>query len=353
MTMRAAVMRDHRFQVEEVPTPDPGPGQVLVRTRACGICGSDLHFFHHADGMVAKAEALGAPVDELKRGLKCGLVLGHEFIAEVVDFGPGAERGLRRGDRVCSMPFVLKGGARVLLGSNPETPGAYAEFMALSEPLLLRVPEETPDEAAAWTEPVGIAVHAVNRAALLPADVAVVLGCGPIGLAITAVLKRRGVRTVVASDLSPRRRELAGIMGADQVVDGRRESAVLLATGKAAASGGQVVVFENTGAGGVLGRVVLEAPQNARVVVTGIAPNEEPILPMLAVSKELRLDFVIYYTPEEFAQALELVASGAFDWRPVTTGKVGLDGVGEAFAALGDAEAHAKIMIEPWRDGGL
>jgi threonine dehydrogenase-like Zn-dependent dehydrogenase len=342
-------MRDHRLQVEEVPTPEPGSGQVLVRIRACGICGSDLHFFHHAEDMVRRAEELGAPVDELKRGLRCGLVLGHEFVAEVVDFGPETQRRLTRGDRVCSMPFVLKGGVPMLLGSNPETPGAYAEYMVLSESLLLKTPEETPDEAAAWTEPVGIAVHAVNRAALQPNDIAVVLGCGPIGLAITAVLRRRGVRTIIASDLSPRRRELVGVVGADQVVDGRLESAVLIAAAKAAASGGQVVVFENTGASGVLGRVVLEAPQGARVVVTGIAPGEEPILPMLAVSKELRLDFVIYYTAAEFAEALELVSN----WRPVTTGKVGLDGVEAAFAALSDPERHAKILIEPWRDGGL
>ena len=348
--MRAAVFKDRHFQVADLPTPEPGPGQVLVKVRACGICGSDLHFARHADHIVEQARRLGAPTAELERGLATGLVLGHEFVGEIVAFGPGTTRTLAEGDRVCSMPFVLKESGPALLGSTPETPGAYAEYLVLSEALCLKVDEAIPDAAAALVEPLGIAVHAVARAELQDGDVAVVVGCGPIGLAITAVLAMRGTATIVASDLSPRRRALARTMGATATIDGRDASPVAAAA--AAAPGARMVIFENTGAPGMLGRLVLEAPQNARLVVSGIAPGEESFIPMVAIMKELQISFVIYYTPDEFAQALAAIRDGRFDWKPLVTGTVGLDEVDEAFAALADPEQHAKILIDPWRQPG-
>lgn len=341
--MRAAVMRGDRFVVEERPMPEPGAGDVLVRVRACGICGSDLHYFKHAPETIELASKLGVPTDEMKRTLREGPVLGHEFVCEIVEFGPDTQKSLRVGDRVASMPFLLRGGAPVLIGSSPEVGGAYAEYMLLSEALLLPVDASVPDEAAALIEPLGIAVHAVNKAKIGAGDTAVVVGCGPIGLTIISVLKARGVGDIIATDLSPARRKLAAEMGATRVIDASRESAIA-----AANSPQPLVIFENTGAPGVLGKLVVEAPQNARIIVTGIAAAEESFLPMAAILKELNFSFVIYYTPEEFAEALALIKAGALDWRKLVTGKVGLDGVTQAFSDLSNPERHAKILIDPW-----
>jgi len=345
MTMRAAVMRCEQIVVEDVPIPTPGAGDVLVKVRACGICGSDLHYNHHMHHLIGNARKLGFPVDELERSVRQGVVLGHEFVGEIVDFGTATQRTLKRGDRVCSMPFLLKAGAPVLVGSNPETPGAYAEYMLLSEALLLKVDDGVTDEAASLVEPMAIAIHAVNKSGIGPEGVAVVVGCGPIGLAITAVLRARGIRHIVASDLSTRRRSLAGAMGAGAVVNGREES--VIARAASAAPGAQVFIFENTGAPGMLARLVLEAPQNAVVTITGIAQGDEAFLPILAVSKELTFRFVIYYTPTEFAEALDFVQRGEVDWRALVTGKVGLTGIAQAFEDLADPERHAKIVIDP------
>ncbi len=344
--MRAAVLREHRFTVEEVATPAPGPADVLVKVRSCGICGSDLHYVHHIGSIIEKARSLGAPTDELERSVSQGVVLGHEFVGEIVSFGEAAAKTLKLGTRVCSVPFVLKGGAPVLIGSNPETTGAYAEYMTLTEANLVPVPDEVSDEAAALTEPLGIAVHAVNKASMLRDAAAAVVGCGPIGLTVIAVLKARGVKHIIASDLSPKRRALALSMGASVVVDGRTESVITAAAGAAGAA--PLVVFENTGAPGMLYRLILEAPQNARIVVTGIAAGDESILPMLAITKELSIQFVIYYAPDEFAGALEMIRRDALDWRKLVTGKVGLDGIPQAFDDLTDPERHAKILIDPW-----
>ena len=350
--MQAAVLRNHAFHLESVPTPVPGPGQVLVKVHACGICGSDMHFFRHADHIVEQAKKLGAPTADLERGLATGLVLGHEFVGEITAFGPGGGQTLKLGDRVCSMPFVLKEAGPALLGSTPETPGAYAEYLVLSEALCLKVDDSIPSEAAALTEPLGIAVHAVNKAEMKAGDVAVVVGCGAIGLAITAVLKMRGVvTTIIASDLSPRRRALATAMGATETVNGKDASPIARAA--ALAPGARVVIFENTGAPGMLGRLVIEAPQNARIVVSGIAPGEESFIPMVAIMKELSLQFIIYYSPEEFAEALAAIRDGQLNWKLLVTATVGLDSVGAAFKALEDPESHAKILIDPRKMGGL
>jgi (R,R)-butanediol dehydrogenase/meso-butanediol dehydrogenase/diacetyl reductase len=345
MTMRAAVMRGDRFVVEERAVPTPAAGDVLVKVRACGICGSDLHYFKHAPEIIALAEGLGAPTEAMRRTLREGPVLGHEFVCEVAAFGPETKGDLPLGARVVSRPFLMRDGAPVLIGSSPEAPGAYAEFMLLSEDLLLPAAGAAPDEALALVEPLGIALHAIHKAALRADDGIAIVGCGPIGLALIAALRARGFERIAASDLSAKRRVLARELGAAEVVDGLRESVVAVATRHGAP---RLVVFENTGAPRMLSRLVLEAPQGARLVVAGIPAGEESFLPMIAITKELSFEFVIYYTQEEFADALAMMERGTLDWRKLVTGKVGLDGVTQAFRDLADPEAHAKILIDPW-----
>jgi (R,R)-butanediol dehydrogenase / meso-butanediol dehydrogenase / diacetyl reductase len=343
--MRAALLRRDQIVVEKVADPKPGPGDVVVKVLACGICGSDLHMGQHMHHIIENGKAAGVPTADFERAVNDGVVLGHEFVGEIVDFGPDTQRTLKTGQRVCSMPFVLKSGVPVLVGSNPETMGAYAEYMLLTEALLMPVDERVTDEAAAFVEPLGIAIHAVNKSGITPDHAAIVVGCGPIGLAIVAVLKARGIKHIVASDLSARRRELAGVMGATHIVNGASES--VIAKTASVAPTAPVIVFENTGARGMLNRVVLEAPQNTTIVVTGIAPGSDSFMPLVAVGKELNFKFVIYYTPQEFAEALDMVRSGAVNCKPLITGKIGLNGVAQAFKDLADPERHAKIIIDP------
>jgi threonine dehydrogenase-like Zn-dependent dehydrogenase len=340
--MRAVVAREGALSVEERPELEPGPGEVLASVLACGICGSDLHYLKHCRHTLELARSLCAPTNEMERAIQQGVVLGHELVARIEDFGPATQRTLQRGDRVCSVPFVNRGGTPVLLGSNPETPGAYAERIVLTEAALLRVDDSLSDEAAAGVEPVAIAVHAVAKSELAAGDRAVVIGCGPIGLATIAVLRSRGVREIAASDPSRFRRELAGALGASAVVDPAQASVF---AGVPAAPG--CLVFENSGAPGMLDRVVLEAPAGARIVVTGIAAGYERLLPMLAITKELSFQFVIYYAPREFAEAHELLRSGAIDWSSLVTRRVGLGGAARAFDDLAQAEREAKIVVDP------
>ena len=358
--MRAVVMRNRALVVAEVPTPEPGPGEVLVRTLACGICGSDLHALKHADRFVENSKRSGNPrVMDLSRDV----VMGHEFCAEIVDHGPGTTRTLKAGARVCSRPTLLRATGPQSIGYSNDNPGGYGEYMRLSEALLLEVPDGLTTEHAALTEPMAVGVHAVAKARLERDDAPLVIGCGPVGLAVIAALRLRGVRPIVAADFSRRRRELALALGADVVIDPAqsgpwaswREAAVYQDASRAPAlppwiAGPAVrpaVVFECVGVPGVLDELMAASPRGTRIVVVGVCMEPDTIHPMLGISKELNLQFVLGYTPDEFAATLGHLAKGEIPASPLITGEVDLDGVAQAFVDLGSPEHHAKILVRP------
>jgi threonine dehydrogenase-like Zn-dependent dehydrogenase len=342
--MRAAVMRNAELVVDTIADPVPDEGEVLVKTLACGICGSDLHALQHADKMVEAARESGAPfVPDLTRDV----VMGHEFCAEVVDFGPHTSAPVRAGDRVVSMPLVFRGGRLEGVGYSNQFPGGYGELMVLSAGLVLSVPNGLATEHAALTEPMAVGVHAVAKARLDASDAALVIGCGPVGLAVIAALQLRGTAPIVAADFSPLRRALAEHLGAHVVVDpsDRPPFAAL----RDAANARPAVIFECVGVPGILRQIMRDAPHGARVVVAGVCMEDDLIKPMFGINKELAVQFVLGYTPDEFAQTLHAIAEGQMDVAPLITGRVGVDGVPGAFRTLAQPDAHAKILVEPWR----
>jgi threonine dehydrogenase-like Zn-dependent dehydrogenase len=333
-------MERGRLWVDTLPDPLPGPGEVLVRSRACGICGSDLHAARHTDAFVRTSREAGGA---FKLTTFAPVVLGHEFCAEVVDYGPRTERRLAAGSLVCSVPVLLRGEALVI-GYSDVAPGGFAELMLLSESLLLPVPAGTPVEHAALTEPMAVGLHAVAKARLEGNETVLVLGCGPVGLAVLIALVERGVSRIVAADYSPARRALAARLGAEIVVDPRTESPFERELLRAESG---VVIFECVGVPGMIDRIFLGAPRNARIVVVGVCLEGDTSRPLIAINKELNVQYVLGYTLEEFGQALARIADGRFDVAPLVTGRVGLDGVAAAFEALADPERHAKILVEP------
>ena len=358
--MRAAVMRDRKLVVADVPMPEPGPGDVLVRTLACGICGSDLHALKHADKFVETARRAGNPrVMDLGRDV----VMGHEFCAEIVEHGPSTTRALPVGTRVCSRPTLLRESGPQSIGYSNDNPGGYGQYMRLSEAILLPVPNGLATDPAALTEPMAVGVHAVQKARLAQEDAPLVIGCGPVGLAVIAALRLAKMEPIVAADFSARRRELAGALGADVVVDPAastpwqswREAAVYRDASRAPAlppwlAGPAVrpaVVFECVGVPGVLDQVMVAAPRGTRIVVVGVCMEPDTIHPLIGIVKELSLQFVLGYTPEEFAATLRHIAEGEIPTAPLLTGHVGLAGVAGAFEELASPERHAKILVHP------
>ena len=379
--MKAVTCTNGKLEVVELPAPAPDRGQLLIDVLRCGICGSDLHARLHCDEAADVASEVG--YDALMRSHE-EIVFGHEYCGEVVDHGPRSRRTIRTGTRVVAMPLLRRGGDVHAVGLSVHAPGGYAEQMLVQESLAFPVPNGLPTDIAALTEPMAVGLHAVRRSEIGKGDVAVVIGCGPVGLAVICMLKARGVRTVIASDFSAGRRGLAQACGADVVVDPGVESPYASAEQhKHLTSATQVfdlavtamdklrrlplpwwrvwqaaelvglakpkhpVVFECVGVPGVIEQIISTAPLYSRVVVVGVCMQPDRFRPSMAINKEIDLRFVIGYTPPEFRESLHLLAEGNVVAAPIVTGVVGLPGVDNAFSALGDAERHAKILIDP------
>ncbi|WP_408897149.1 zinc-binding dehydrogenase [Nocardioides sp. R1-1] len=380
--MRAVVCHQAELTVEDLPDLTPERGQVLIDVERCGICGSDLHARLHCDETAADVAELG--YDHFMRSSD-RVVMGHEFVGTIADYGPRTRKQLPVGTRVVALPVLRSGGSVHLTGLSPLASGGYAEQVLAIPSMTMRVPDGLDAEGAALTEPMAVALHAVRRGEVGARDTAVVIGCGPIGLAVIAMLKATGVRQVIASDFSAGRRALAERMGADVVVDPAEASPwasfadskrylteaialaelgidamdklravpllpwahVMRAAEKAGATPRGPVVFECVGVPGMIEHVVANAPLLSRVVVVGVCMGEDSFRPSMAINKEIDLRFAFAYDPSEFHQTLQWIASGKVDVRPLVTGTVPLDGVAAAFEDLGDPERHAKILVDP------
>lgn len=346
--MRAAVLRKGEIVLrEDAPEPTASFGQVLVQVKACGICGSDLHFAKHGAAMLALGKEMGGmpPIDTGPEvDLDRDVFMGHEFSAEVLEVGPDTV-GPAAGTLVTSIPILLgMEGVRPIVYSN-DVPGGYAERMLLSAPMLAEVPNGLDFRLAALTEPMAVGLHAVNKSRIQRSEGALVLGCGPVGLAVIGALRMKGVETIVATDFSPARRVLASTMGATEVGDPRDEPA--FDAWQRAGGSRPLVVFEAIGVSGIIDGILRDAPHASRVVVVGVCMEPDRINPFFGISKELNIQFCLGYDPMEFGEALRAIAEGDLDVGPLITGEVGLEGVAGAFEALGNPDQHCKILVIP------
>ena len=335
-------MERGRVWVDEVADPTPGPGEILVKSLACGICGSDLHAVQHTDAFVATSRESGGA---FRLTTFNPVVLGHEFCAEVVDYGVATERRFKPGTLVCAVPGLLRAGGFEPLGYSDQVPGGFAEYMLLAERLTVAVPPGTPVATAALTEPMAVGHHAVNKAQLKGGEAIVVVGAGPVGLAVVAHLKQRGAGPVVVAELSSGRRRLAERMGADLVLDPAAASPYAEAGIRSA---DQVVIFECVGASGMIDQIFRDAPAGARIVVVGVCLQDDVSRPLMAINKELSMQFVLGYGRREFKETLLMIADGTLDVAALVTDEIPLDQVPEAFADLGAPRHRGKILVRPW-----
>jgi len=383
--MKSVLCHNAELRVVERTKLEPAKGQVLLDVVRCGICGSDLHMQHHCDHMHILANRVGfngvaQSTDEF--------VMGHEFCGRVLDYGPKTRRKFKADTLVCAMPLLNVGTLGYQpTGLSPNASGGYAEQVLAQSSLMFEVPNGLDADSAALTEPMAVALHAVRRSRIKTSEPAIVIGCGPVGLGVIAMLKAAGVKTVVASDFSPNRRRLAELCGADIVVNPKEQSpfanwkefgllgnvsdAINFGMGlfekvqavplpwwhawrvadKLGALPKRPVIFECVGVPGVLQQIIEGAPLFSRIVGVGVCMQSDKIEPALAINKELEIQFVLGYTPLEFRDTLHMIAEGQVTCAPLITGIVGLDGVNPAFAALRDPEQHAKILIDPKRAG--
>lgn len=354
--MKAAVLRDGKIAVEDMPEPERGSAHILARPIVCGICGSDLHARDnaaHLCDLVHRAGFRGF-MDPAKP-----VVMGHEFCCEVLEASP--DHGFARGQRVVALPFLNGPKGIELLGYSNLSYGGFAEQMLLQPELTFAVPDHVPDEIAAMTEPLSVAVHAVAEAGAGPDDAFVVVGCGPVGLFVIARLRALGLGPILAVEPDPVRAKMAEQVGADIVIApggdiqekwwtdlglplGLSDS---MAVDPNLRKRKRAVLFECVGKPGMLMRLALDAPIGAKIIVIGNCMETDQIEPAFLLQKGLSLQFVFAYTTEEFVDAFKMVCADPERLRPLLTGEQGLAQTSSAFDALARGGGAIKIQINP------
>jgi threonine dehydrogenase-like Zn-dependent dehydrogenase len=349
--MKAAVFRGLRdLRLEEIPDPVCGPRDVVLEVQACGICGTDLHGY-------SVGSEFGPP----------GTVPGHEFSGRVVEAGAEVW-GIATGDRVTAWPSVPCDRCPRCAEGNWQqceqmleraisvaTPGAFAEYVRIPEARLgrtvFRIPDEVDWVSAATVEPLSVGLRAVDLAGPGPADTAVVLGLGMVGQCVVQGLKLRGVGRVIGVDLSPLRLETARASGADAMIDAGREDLParvqeLSGRGSATQGGSADVVFECSGTPRALRQGLHLARNAGTMVVVALYEQEATIDPNVFAMKQLRVLGSFGYRTE-FAQALELLASGRVRTLPLVTQQLPLERIVEGFETQLDKQRSVKVMIRP------
>jgi len=356
--MKAAVLQNNQLVIRNVADPVPGSGDVLVKTQACGVCGSDLHVLHYCDAVLNGFRQGGVPIDFDPAP---GVILGHEYCAEIVDYGPGTEKKLKPGTRVSSIPYIVNDRIFEHVGYSNRYPGGFGEYMLLPESLLVPVPDNLSSDIASLAEPLTVGVHAVDRAEMKGDEVPIVIGCGTIGLMVILALKAKGIGPIVAADFSPYRRELAAKLGADVVVDPAEQSPYQSWVEVAAPGGYRIdspnalfgtgpkprpcVVFECVGVPGVIQQMFASAPPRSRLIVVGVCMQPDEIQPSIGLFKQMDMRFSFIYSTQEFTEAVHLLAEGKVDAAPMVTGRVSVDELPGIIGELGNPEAHCKVVV--------
>jgi (R,R)-butanediol dehydrogenase/meso-butanediol dehydrogenase/diacetyl reductase len=339
--MKAAVFQEvgKPLAIEEVPDPTPGARDLIVRVHSSGICGTDLH-------------SAGLPP-----GLPRGTVMGHEFSGEVVEAGSDVRTDWKMGERLCALPFIGCGECVACLTGDcfrctngtitglGQVPGAYAEFVRVGANEAVRLPESVDWDSGATVEPLAVGLHAVHRAQLRRGETALVIGAGPIGLAVTLWARFFGARVVAVSEKASGRLTLAAQFGATHGIDAGSEDPG--ETFARLAGGPPDVVFECVGVPGVLQSTIGLARPRGRVVVVGMCMQPDTIMPALAIAKELRLDFVVAYEKSDFEFTVDMMAGERIHSGPMITDHVTLDGFAEAFEALRTPTTQCKVLLHP------
>ncbi len=333
--MRAAVFRDFNqpLHIDQVAEPRPAADQVLIRVARCGICGSDLH--------LTREPAMGA---------QRGTILGHEFSGEVIELGADA-RGFKVGDRVavapvrgCGQCAACRGGEPAWCDSMLLQGGGYAELAVAAERQCLKLPSAASVEDGALVEPLAVALHGVALAGLTAGMRVLVLGAGPIGLAVGFWARRLGATRVAVVDVTPLQADLARKVGATAFVQAGEEAA---GRANSALGGMPDIVFECVGKPGILAQALEYVRPRGSIVMLGLCTTQDSFVPFRAVSKEVKFITSAFFNMHEYEASLDVLDGGHTDARALITDIIPLTELPAVFESLRQRTSQCKVMVRP------
>jgi 2-desacetyl-2-hydroxyethyl bacteriochlorophyllide A dehydrogenase len=343
--MKAAYIENGKVLVGEMPDPVPTTGQALVRTHSCGMCASEQHFLHSGQNVIDLSRQYGGPYASLDFGKP--FVPGHEYVGEVIDYGPGSRRTVKPGRRVTSVPVMRNAGGHSVVGFSHECPGGWGELMLLDENVLMEIPDGLDDDWAAMTEPLAVGLEHARRGRPTKDDVALVIGCGAIGLGVIAGLRLMGIAPIIAADFHAGRRETAIAMGADIAVDPRELSPYAAIPDLAGRRAN--LVYECVGLPGLLSQIIAAVGFEARIVMGGYCMEAEQFYIFAAQNKRLTIHFAAGEEQQDMELALRSIADGSIDIRPWLSERIGLGAVADAVAQMSGPLAPIRSVIDPRR----
>lgn len=337
--MRAVVLRDNRLEVRDTPDPVPGPGELLIRPLSAAICASDVHYMDHPNS--APRFVWDADRDT---------VMGHEFVGEVVGHGPDCSEAFPVGTRVTSMPILVRHGVEPLvIGHNPDAPGAFGELMVVSEVMSRPVPDGVSNDAASVVDAFAVGEFYVRCSNIGPGDLPLVIGAGAIGLSTIAALSARGVSPIIVADYNDDRLSYAKKFGADIVVNPSRRDPYEVWRETFRSNGIQTpqVIFECVGSNGLLQSVVDSCEFMARVYAAGGWYDAGTIDCTDATHKGMTIQFGGGPHPQDWYGTLDAVADGRLDPSPSIGAIIGLDDVPEALDQVRRSQGPPRIVVHP------
>lgn len=340
--MKALVLHGVRdLQFEEVPQPEVGEGEVLLRVGACGICGTDIHFY---------------------RGewrVRTPLIPGHEFSGVIEKVGPGVdwlEEGLHvvaEPNVTCSRCYYCRMEKRNFYCPNiravgVDVDGAFAEYVKVSAANVYSVPSWMSFEEAALVEPIACCVRGLYNVGLEPGDTVAVVGVGPVGLLMVQLAKMWGASRVYAVDLIDRRLSLAKRLGADVTINAVREDPAEAVCSDTECIGVDVAI-EAVGSSKAIEMAVKLARRGGRVLIFGVAPENDvlQLRPFELYDKELTV-VASYRSPHTFQRAVRIAASGRVALCPIISHVLPLEKGVEAFRMVDEKKEDViKVVLKP------
>jgi threonine dehydrogenase-like Zn-dependent dehydrogenase len=341
------VLRGGRLEVRETADPVPGQGDLLLKTLSTAICASDVHYMDHPE--LAIDDPTGRSMYDPDRDI----VMGHEFVGEVIGHGPGCSDAFPIGSRVTSMPIrLVDGGAGGLhiIGQHPDAQGSFGELLVVPEATAKVVEGSVASDAIAVVDAFAVGEFYVRASRIEPGEIPIVIGAGAIGLSAVAALSARGIEPIIVSDYKSERRELAASsFGAHVLVDPAKRSVfdVFREVRAERHVGGSAVVFECVGAPGLIDNIVKEAEFYSRIYCAGGWYTGDTLDITEATRNGLTLQFGGGPMPQDWYGVLDSVVEGKLDPMPSIGKVIGLDEVPDALDETRKSAGPPRIVVHP------